>query len=163
MSKIPSSPVVRASGILLFTEAPPSESKRSDRKYSESKRFLLMRHSNRWDLPKGHCDGDESFHETAMREMEEETGIPPLQIRLDPTFEFDMRYPVTYRQHGPQVFQKHVRYFLAQLRTEGEECPGIQVTEHESYQWFAWNPPHQIQSETIDPLLAAVAQHWGSF
>ncbi|MEM1067404.1 MAG: DNA mismatch repair protein MutT, partial [Planctomycetota bacterium] len=33
------------------------------------------------------------------------------------------------------------------------------LTEHASASWFEWSPPHQIQSQTIDPLLAAVAQH----
>ena len=117
--------------------------------------FLLMRHTDRWDLPKGHCDGNETFEETAFRETEEETGIPPAAIKIDPQFHFDMHYPVTYKRHGDQVFQKHVRYFLGYLRRE----PTIQVTEHESHEWFPWNPPHQIQAQTIDELLAAVQNH----
>jgi hypothetical protein len=32
----------------------------------------------------------------------------------------------------------------------------LQTTEHDSYQWFPWLPPHEIQAQTIDPLLAEV-------
>ena len=46
--------VVRAAGILLMTRCKPQQ-------------FLLMRHSNRWDLPKGHCEPGESYVETALR------------------------------------------------------------------------------------------------
>ena len=114
-----------------------------------------MRHRDRWDLPKGHCEKDETFRETALRETEEETGISPALISLDPDFCFELTYPVTYRRRGHQIFQKQVRYFLGTL---GEKPPLV-LTEHESAQWFDWDPPHQIQSQTIDPLLAAVATH----
>jgi 8-oxo-dGTP pyrophosphatase MutT (NUDIX family) len=165
MSQTPP-PVVRAAGVLLYctslydTSIPDATTLTNND--AAAKRFLLMRHSNRWDLPKGHCDGDESFRETAIREMEEETGIAAHRVTLDPTFRFDLRYPVTYRRHGDQVFDKHVRYFLGQLDAVDLQTgpPEIKVTEHDSYQWFDWNPPHRIQTETIDPLLFAVAKHW---
>jgi 8-oxo-dGTP pyrophosphatase MutT (NUDIX family) len=115
-----------------------------------------MRHANRWDLPKGHCDGDETFLQTAIREMEEETGIAPEMVTWDPDFQFDLRYQVNYRRHGNQVFEKHVRYFLGQVPKKMD----VKVTEHESFKWLPWDPPHQIQAETIDPLLAAIDGHW---
>ncbi|MEM8666326.1 MAG: NUDIX domain-containing protein [Planctomycetota bacterium] len=134
---------VRAAGVLLLH-------------VSENRtEFLLMRHPDRWDLPKGHCEAGESFRETAIRETEEETGIAADQILLDPVFTFDLQYPVEYRRFPNTVFQKQVRYFLGVLKTK----PEIQLTEHASASWFEWSPPHQIQSQTIDPLLAAVAQH----
>ena len=117
--------------------------------------FLLMRHPTRWDLPKGHCEEGESFISAALRETEEETGISRQLISLDANFKFDLRYPVTYKKTGDQVFQKHVRYFLGHLKSK----PSLKLTEHESAQWFDWNPPHQIQKQTIDPLLASVHQH----
>jgi len=33
------------------------------------------------------------------------------------------------------------------------------VTEHQGFQWRKWRPPHHIQAETIDPLLAHLAEH----
>ena len=117
--------------------------------------FLLMRHVDRWDLPKGHCEEGESFTDTALRETEEETGIPRDLIQLDSKFNFDLIYPVTYKKTGDQVFQKHVRYFLGRLQTK----PELKLTEHEGAEWLQWNPPHSIQAETIDPLLASVQKY----
>ncbi len=136
-------PGKRAAGILIFTRQKP-------------KRFLLMRHPKRWDLPKGHCESGESDVQTALRETEEETGFPADSIRLDDAFRFELTYPVQYKRHGDQVFEKTVVYLLGDI--ESESAP--ELTEHSDFQWFDWNPPHQIQAQTIDPLLAAVAEHW---
>jgi hypothetical protein len=38
------------------------------------------------------------------------------------------------------------------------EAP-IQCTEHLGYERIRWNPPHRIQAQTIDPLLAAVEEY----
>ncbi|MCC9656386.1 bis(5'-nucleosyl)-tetraphosphatase [Rhodopirellula halodulae] len=135
-------PSVCAGGVLLLTE-------------ETTPHFLLMRHPDRWDLPKGHCDEGEDFLTAAKRELEEETGLRADQCRFDPDFHFDLHYPVTYRKHPGQTFQKHVRYFLAFV----PQVVKIKPTEHELSRWWTWSPPHQIQTQTIDPLLAAVATH----
>ena len=136
---------VKAAGVLLMA---PSH---------DGPQFLLMRHATRWDLPKGHCEQGETFIDTAVRETEEETGISAQAIAIDPEFVFELTYPVSYKQTGDQIFQKQVRYFLGNLDSK----PTLQLTEHESAHWFDWNPPHKIQAQTIDPLLAAVAKHLG--
>ena len=138
-----SEPTKRAAGILLTTRSTP-------------KQFLLMRHRDRWDLPKGHCDPGESDLETALRETEEETGIRREQIRLDADFRFELSYPVRYQRHGDQIFQKTVVYLLGEI--ESPFTPTL--TEHTSFEWFHWKPPHHIQSQTIDTLLEAVAAHY---
>lgn len=135
---------VRGAGLLLITT-----------EQSERPQFLLMRHRDRWDLPKGHCEAEESFLEAALRETEEETGIPPAAITIDEEFEFELVYPVTYKRWGGITLEKQVRYFLGYIASK----PELKITEHESASWFDWNPPHEIQTQTIDPLLAAVAEH----
>lgn len=120
-----------------------------------NREFLLMRHADRWDLPKGHCDAGETFIETALRETEEETGLESQKIDLDPQFKFELRYSVQYKRHGDQPFEKHVVYFLGEIQSTFHPT----LTEHESYQWFSWHPPHAIQEQTIDGLLAAAATH----
>ena len=42
--------------------------------------FLLIRRSGLWDLPKGHQDPGEPLEETAVREVEEETGLNGLVL-----------------------------------------------------------------------------------
>lgn len=129
----------RSAGVLLFRQAPEES-------------FLLMRHRDRWDLPKGHLDPGETDRQAALRELEEETGLRSDQVRLDPEFQFRIQYQVRYARYGDEVCLKTVTIFLAEML----QTAPIRPTEHEDFAWFAWNPPHRIQEQTIDPLLEAV-------
>lgn len=117
---------------------------------------LLMRHPHRWDIPKGHIDEGETDIQCALRELEEETGITAEQVEIDPRFCFRMGYPIRHRRTGEDC-QKTIVVYLGRLLAEVTICP----SEHEDFHWLAWQPPHQVQRETIDPLLAALAQHVG--
>lgn len=43
--------------------------------------YLLIRRFGLWDLPKGHQEAGEDIAVTAMREVQEETGVKELQLR----------------------------------------------------------------------------------
>ncbi|MFK7734667.1 MAG: NUDIX domain-containing protein [Pirellulaceae bacterium] len=131
---------ILAAGLILFTRTEP-------------RRFLLMRHRDRWDLPKGHAEPGESLLETALRETEEETGIHPSVVEVDAGFEFSLEYFVESNKRGRYL--KRTTYFLATLP---DVCP-ITLTEHIGSEWFEW-PTGPIQAETVDGLLEAVKQHW---
>ena len=88
----------------------------------------------------------------ALRELWEETGIEANAIRIDPQFRYTLEYQVPWRDAGGQLRDKQLVVFLAELTKPAE----IKLTEHLGYQWFEWNPPHRIQEQTIDGLLAAV-------
>lgn len=119
--------------------------------------FLLMKHPDRWDLPKGHVDAGESEMQCALRELEEETGIQANEISVDPHFRYEIQYVVNYNNRfGGQECLKTVVYFLGRLNGD----VGIRLTEHGEFHWFDWKPPHDIQEKTINPLLAAVAAHF---
>jgi len=119
--------------------------------------FLLMKHSDRWDLPKGNMDPGETELECALRELHEETGIGQDVIEIDPQFRFSHRYRIKASKPTPGSKLKELIVFLAQLTRDVK----IHVSEHEGYRWFDWAPPHRIQKRTIDSLLAAVQNHWG--
>lgn len=126
-------------------------------KDSTAKRtFLLMRHSDRWDLPKGHVDPGEKKKQCALRELEEETGISVNDIRIEPGFKFKEKYTVSYKRDPSQKKQKTLTIFLAELIRPVE----IVLTEHIGFEWISWNPPHQIQKNSIDPLLSQLADYW---
>ncbi|WP_315853720.1 bis(5'-nucleosyl)-tetraphosphatase [Candidatus Laterigemmans baculatus] len=127
-----------AAGVLLMTRAEPRQ-------------FLLMRHPDRWDLPKGHADPHETLEQTALREMAEETGLEPSDVQLDPDFRFLVEYLVRYPEDEAERL-KQVHYFLAWI----DQPRNIGCTEHDEARWFDWEPPHAIQSQTIDPLLEEV-------
>lgn len=42
--------------------------------------YLLIRRNDLWDLPKGHQEADEDIKITAMREVQEETGVEELEL-----------------------------------------------------------------------------------
>lgn len=133
-----------AAGMLLFT------SYETDRLVP--KQFLLMKHYDRWDLPKGHSEPNETLPQTALRETHEETGIHPEEIRWIEGFQFYLEYPVVYRKPKRFSALKQLTYFAGWLQAPVQ----IVCTEHQGYQWFDWSPPHRIQSQTIDPLLASM-------
>src|SRR4029434_5927298 len=136
--------LIHAAGMLV-TRGRPIES------------FLLMRHKSRWDLPKGHRDEGETDAACALRELKEETGIGAADIELDSDFRFTIEYDVDSKRFG-EWCHKTVVFFLARLLRDVTIAP----TEHPGYQWFPWLPPHHIQEQTIDPLLAAVEWHLAS-
>ena len=43
--------------------------------------FLLIRRGDLWDLPKGHQEAGEDIKVTAIREVQEETGVDKLELR----------------------------------------------------------------------------------
>jgi 8-oxo-dGTP pyrophosphatase MutT (NUDIX family) len=132
---------IQAAGVLVMREEP-------------NRSFLLLKHRDRWDLPKGHTDEGESDLQCALRELHEETGIAASDIQLDPDFRLTLEYEVQSKRFGERC-RKTVAIFLARLI----HAVPIVLTEHIGYRWFAWQPPHRIQSQTIDPVLAAVEKY----
>ena len=131
---------VQAAGVIIFARSEPLS-------------FLLLKHKDRWDFPKGHAEQGEEILDTALRETEEETGIPSTAIDLDSSFSFQIEYPVNSRKRG--LVTKQVTYFLGFV-----EAPcDIEVSEHIGYEWRDW-PVQQIQAQTIDPALDAVRTHF---
>lgn len=118
---------------------------------------LLMEHATRLDIPKGHVEPGESDIECALRELWEETGITADDIELDPTFRFVIQYNCRYKR-SDELLAKTVVIFLGRLQRDVE----IHTSEHQGHRWLSWNPPHQLQPETIDPLLGHLAAHLSS-
>ncbi|ULC58929.1 NUDIX domain-containing protein [Flaviramulus sp. BrNp1-15] len=56
--------------------------------FNEKGDILFIYRNDKWDLPKGKVDGKETIEETAIREVEEETGVEGLKITkpLDTTY-----------------------------------------------------------------------------
>ena len=136
---------LKSCGVILFRREPVLS-------------FLLMKHADRWDLPKGHVDAGETDLDCALREMEEETGLSRDRVRLDKSFRFAEIYYPTYKRYPGEQIEKTLVIFLGWLETDQP----ITLSEHAGCEWLPWNPPHRIQQNTIDPLLAAVEQHFHS-
>lgn len=115
-----------------------------------------MKHPNRYDLPKGHREVGETELQTAIRELQEETGINGDDLEIDPTFRFEEVYYPTYKRFGKQKVEKKLVIFLGTLKKDKK----LVLTEHKGFQWILFSdPPTSLQANTIDPLLKHVSRH----
>jgi bis(5'-nucleosidyl)-tetraphosphatase len=138
---------VKSCGFILF---------RGDRT-APQKSFLLMKHADRYDLPKGHVEPGESDLACALREMTEETGILASAVEVEPDFEYRSIYYPQYTRFNDAIVEKTLIIFLGWVDPQ----TSITTTEHLGYEWIDWYPPHHIQLQSIDPLLAEVSTYFG--
>ena len=99
-----------------------------------SSKVLLLRHSSissrgggHWDFPKGHIDDGETEIQTALRELEEETGI--VQVKVVDGFRDTITYTFSGRQ---EQIGKEVVFFLATTK----ESKVTLSHEHIDYSWL---------------------------
>lgn len=112
-------PVVKAGGGLV---------------YNKKGEVLFIYRNDKWDLPKGGTEKKETMEETAMREVEEETGVSGLSVtkRLQKTY---------------HVFKRNGRYKLKQtywfeMQSTFEGLPKGQ--EDEGIEKVVWVDPKDI-------------------
>lgn len=88
--------------------------------------FLIIKHRSgeHWGFPKGHVEASESEHETALREVREETG---LSVEIVEGFTYRMKY-------SPKVgTMKEVVYFLGKSKEREVLC---QESEISDFKWL---------------------------
>ncbi len=86
------------------------------------RRFLLIRSiSGEWGFPKGHMEGSETEHETAARELFEETGASARSIE---NFRYLIEYPLPRK---PGVMKRAI-YFLGECLTDEIICQESEVS-----------------------------------
>ncbi|MEK7463193.1 MAG: NUDIX domain-containing protein [Patescibacteria group bacterium] len=95
----------------------------------ETKYLLLYQGRGYWNFPKGKLESNERSFEAAIRETGEETGILPMNLRVDRNFKEPDRY--VFQHEGNKVY-KLVLFYLAETNK-----PEIKLSkEHEGYGWF---------------------------
>ena len=93
--------------------------------------YLLLRYgAGHWDFVKGNVEPNESEKETAIRELQEETGI--IDARFMEGFREKIEY--FYRRQGATV-HKEVIFFLIETHTEKVELS----YEHVDYTWLNYH------------------------
>ncbi len=104
------------------------------RKTTDGIKFLLLyRRGNYWNFPKGHFEPGERSIDTALRELEEETGIKKNELRIAPNFRAYERF---YFKIGNQGIHDTVILFLAE--THKAEIV-LRPREHSGYGWFLYH------------------------
>mgnify|MGYP003334132238 CR=1 FL=1 len=114
--------------------------------------LLLQYPQGHWDFPKGHVeDSDDSYRDTASRELSEETGIS--DISFVDNFEFRTSY--NFRHKGKLV-EKQVFWYIAETETMAVNISH----EHREHLWLDWNSAMmQLTHEESKGVLAAAMQH----
>ncbi len=102
--------------------------------YNKKGEILFIFRNGKWDLPKGGTEKGEDLEQTAMREVEEETGVNQLKI--------EEKLQKTYH-----VFKRNGRYKLKQtswykMTSDFEGTPHGQ--EDEGIQKVVWVNPKEI-------------------
>lgn len=92
--------------------------------------LILVGPKNRWQLPKGAANQDESIEDAALREVREETGISAERLNLLDTIEYWFYAP----RNGQRVrFHKFVHFFLMRYVSGSVEDHDHEVEEA---RWF---------------------------
>ena len=94
--------------------------------------ILFIYRNNRWDLPKGKTEKNESIEESAIREVEEETGVQNLEIRR-----FITRTYHVFRRKG-KLRLKETYWYEMYTEYDGELTPelseGIKKVKWKNYE-----------------------------
>ncbi len=121
----------RSAGTILYQESP------------SGKMYLLLNYpSGHWDFVKGNIEKGETFRQTVLREVREETGITDIDF-ID-GFEDKVEY---YYQRDGEVIHKEVVFFLASTKTNDV----VLSHEHRDYIWLNFN-------DTLKKLTYKTAQ-----
>jgi 8-oxo-dGTP pyrophosphatase MutT (NUDIX family) len=113
--------------------------------------LLLQYPQGHWDFVKGHLEESDGSHEaTALRELQEETGISKATIASG----FRMRTQYEFSRKGT-VVHKQVYWFLA----ETDEMTIDLSHEHIGFLWLSWDDAaEQLTFENSRSVLAAARQ-----
>ncbi|MAU30013.1 MAG: diadenosine tetraphosphate hydrolase [Euryarchaeota archaeon] len=114
--------------------------------------LLLQYPQGHWSFPKGHVEqGDTNHHETASRELKEETGIKSVEI--DTTWESRTEY--TFRKKGKKT-TKQVYWYIAST----DEVEVELSEEHNSYLWLNYaDAESMLTFDQEKELLRSAVNH----
>ncbi len=104
--------------------------------FNQKRQVLFIFRNGKWDLPKGGIEKGETIEQTAIREVEEETGINNLKIlnKLQKTYHI-------FKRNGVYKL-KITQWFLMETSFEGDGFGQIE----EGIEKVAWLNPDEIVS-----------------
>ncbi|MEN9337193.1 MAG: pyrophosphohydrolase [Bacteroidota bacterium] len=104
--------------------------------YNKEGKVLFIYRNGKWDLPKGGIEKNEDIEETALREVEEETGVDQLKI----TRKLQKTYHIFKR--GGKYRLKITHWFEMKSNFEGTPQPQI----NEGIEKVAWLSPEEVRT-----------------
>ncbi len=104
--------------------------------YNENNEVLFIFRNKKWDLPKGGTEKGEDIEQTAIREVEEETGVSGLKI----TKKLDKTYHI-FKRNG-QYKLKITHWFEMQTTCKDK----LVAQANEGIEKAEWKSPKEIES-----------------
>ncbi|MEM9161134.1 MAG: NUDIX hydrolase [Verrucomicrobiota bacterium] len=117
-------------------------------------RALLTHHKKlgRWLQLGGHTDGDTDTFQSALREVEEESGLSSLKLARHGIFDVDI-HAIPARRNEPEHFHYDIRYAF---QTEGSEDYVVSEESHD----LAWVQITNLATYTEEESILRMARKW---
>lgn len=107
--------------------------------------IVVNQNHNSWSLPKGHVEGDENLEAAALREIWEETGIPPknlILVKKITTYERDR----IQREPGDTPEMREITLYF--VTTDHEELMPLDPMNPEA----RWVKPEEVSELLTHPM-----------
>ena len=113
--------------------------------------LLLQYPQGHWSYPKGHVEGDEDHYQTAIRELNEETGISDIEI--DSGWSYRTEY--TFQSKG-RTIDKQVYWYIAST----DQLEVKLSHEHTNYLWLSLDEAEeQLTFDQEKEVLLSAREH----
>lgn len=101
--------------------------------------------SGEWQLPQGGLESGESHRVAAWRELEEETGLTELDVRMVDEYDGYTVYtwPTAMRRHG-RLGQVHRWFFFEPIRESIDPTP-----DGSEFSAWTWIDPHELIEKVV--------------
>lgn len=144
-----------SSGGVAYRNAPADDPNGTAGLNNSSRIALIATHNGqRWQLPKGTVEPQETSIQTALREVEEETGLQTAYQNFVETVEY--WYWDTYNRTVPMLVHKKVDFYL--LKVTGGELSDLSI-EVDAVAWFT--PEQALQRMTFPAEMDTLRKAMG--
>jgi len=121
-----------------------------------------------WQMPQGGIDKGEKARDAALRELEEETGVPAHLVEIatetDDWVPYDLPHDLVPRIWKGRYRGQEQKWFL--LRFRGSDSDVNIDTDHPEFSRWRWMPPQELVDNIVpfkrhvyEQVLSAFADH----